>query len=233
MSKHEKQVRRERKKTDRARRLGARFRHPTSHIKHGPAALAAAAVIAAGTQAYASPVRFENPAGAGHFDWAVPDGSTARFLDLTLDASAQPGDTPLPGTASELWTRLGDGFTHNGNFPGGAEVEITGYSWLNGLNAGDLIPSGASWSGLGYGYYYGSGLPGGQQGYFGVRFDLGSGTQYGWVGVVREVGGGTLDAFAWGHETEVGVSIEAGAPEPGTLALLAFGAGAALRRRRA
>ena len=39
--------------------------------------IAAAVVLAAGTHAYGAAVRFENPDGAGHFNWVE------RTLDLT------------------------------------------------------------------------------------------------------------------------------------------------------
>ena len=73
-------------------------------------------------------------------------------------------------------------------------------------------------------------LPEGVEPYLGIRFDLGGGYQHSWLGVVHT--GPELDAFAWGYETEVGVPIPAGVPEPGTLAALAVGAAALLGRRR-
>ena len=92
------------------------------------------------------------------------------------------------------------------------------------------VPSGAAWGqqGFTYHYYYGSQLPEAEATYLGVRFDLGEGFHYGWVGVVRE--GTGLEAFAWGYETTPGVPIEG--PEPGTLAMLAFGAVLVGSRRR-
>jgi len=224
MSKHLKEVRRERRKVDRARRFMARFRHPTSHIPHGAAALAAAAVIAAGTSAYATPVRHDNPPGAGHFDWTVD----TTWLDITLPASSQPG---VEFDETSVW----QGGTSVGGDHGTAfklQVGGVGDFFLVGVDAGVLIPSGTPWDRVGLIYYsgYGSELPEGQATYLGVQFDPGMGLQYGWIGVERT--GLSVDAFAWGYETEVGVSIPAGAPEPGTLAMLALGALGVIRRRR-
>ncbi len=238
MSKHEKQVRRERKKTDRGRRRGSLLRHPTSHIPHAAAALAAAAVIAAGTQAYASPVRFDNPAGPGHFVWAVPLADNTNWLDITLDAAAQPGLTDGPTSLRHAFLNdlaWGHGMVERFN----ADIDVAvNYvyptSLLDGLASGDLIGAGGlAWNSYGYAtnvYYGQEAFPEGAPKYLGVRFDTGSGDQYAWIGVTRS--GNELDAFAWGYETTPGVPIEAGVPEPNTLALLAFGAVAAIRKRR-
>jgi hypothetical protein len=72
-------------------------------------------------------------------------------------------------------------------------------------------------------------FPPGEERYAGVSFDPGDGVHYGWIGVLN---GAPSEVFAWGYESDAGVPIPAGAPEPGSLALLAMGAGAALRRRR-
>ena len=58
----------------------------------------------------------------------------------------------------------------------------------------------------------------------------GAGWHYGWIGVIRNAG--NLQAFAWGYESDLNTPIAAGVPEPGTLAMLAFGAALALGRRR-
>ncbi len=227
MSKHEKQVRRERKKTDRARRRGSLFPNPQSAIRNGGAALAAAAVIAAGTQGYASPVRFDNPAHGdlGHFHW--PDVPSLR-LDMTLDAASQPGSsgpTSLLHLPTQYGAVAGQGL--------GSEVrtDATGYV-LVPFASGELIDSGGNWglaAAVDDPYYgYAALLPEGQPTDLGVSIQD-NGTHYGWIGIVRS--GYELDPFAWGYETEVGVPIPAGAPEPGTLALLAFGALALGRRR--
>lgn len=228
-----KQQRHERRKTERARRGRALSRHPTSHMRHGAAALAAAAAIAAGTQAYAAPVRFENPPGPGHFDWAAG----LVLLDLTLEAGLQGGGE---APSSLMHMPSANGYVA-GRGPGPAEIRADGaYRVLAPFSVGELIPDGGSWNVYGFSAYepYAAGLlPEGQPTYLGARFDLGAGTQYGWVGVVMTNLGGELpanielDAFAWGYETEAGVPIPAGAPEPGSLALLAFGAAALAARR--
>jgi len=218
MSKREKHVRRERKKTDRARRR--------VYSKWTGAALAAIVAFAVPTQAEASPIRFDNPPGAGHFEW-MPPLDTYNTLDLTLPAGDQPGLEGGPSTLRQDRTSAG------GQLTGAVDVHVGGLSdlFVIGLEFGESIPTGAPWSNSGYIYYegYDSELPEGETTYLGARLDLGSGYQYGWVEVVREWNG--LHAFAWGYETDPGVPIPAGAPEPGTLALLAFGALAAVGRR--
>ena len=116
-----------------------------------------------------------------------------------------------------------------GGVAGLTELEIVNGYQMVGLAGGTLIPSGLGWNYYSYAYA-GSPFPEGVPLYLGVRFN-GPAWQYGWIGVER-IDGNKLDAFAWGYETEPGVPIAAGAPEPGSLALLAFGAGALASRRR-
>ena len=233
MSKHDKQVRRDRKKSNRARRHRA-VRHPQSTLRHRTAALAGAVALAAGTSAYAAPVRFDNPAGPGHFNWA----SGAASLDLTLESALQTGGGLGPSNAYHAPSA-------NGYVSGrdqGLEVNHDSII-LTSFGSGQLIGGGGGWANYAFvdysAYGYPGQLPEGQAAYLGVRFDLGQGFQYGWIGVIAtNLGGGpptnniALDAFAWGYETEPGVPIAAGAPEPGSLALLAFGAAGACARRR-
>ena len=227
-----KDKRRELRKLDKARRFAARFRVPRSEFRVGAAALAAAGAIAAGTQAYGAPVRFDNPPGPGHFVWGQSPASIID-LDIALDAALQPGDIQVTPTR----------FRHNveANTNGyvvnlaGSNLQVGGFGnlFLVGVNSGQLIPSGASFANVGNSYYpgYGSELPNGSPTYLGVRFNPGDGIHFGWIGVMRSLN--VLDAFAWGYETTPGVPIAAGVPEPGTLALLAIGvAGVVTKRRR-
>lgn len=198
--------------------------------KHSQLSLfcAAAALLAFTATAGAEVIQFDNPAGAGHFDW-FGGGSVGFALDVTLDASSQPGTFSDPGAYRQ------------GNFADYSRVGSNGVdqlgradaSFLDGYEPGDDIPTVVSeWGDLGYTNFpgYSSPLLYDQPTYLGVRFDEGSGWQYGWIGVVFSSTDYTLDAFAWAYETEPGVPITV-TPEPGTLALLAVGAVGLLRRR--
>ena len=173
--------------------------------KRAAQALAAGAVIAGGTQAYAVPIRFDNPPGPAHFDWARSFGDDTNWMDFTVAADAQPGVTDGP-TSLKLHEDANN--SRVGRFDQPIDMQITGY-YLEPIGAGQLIPSGFSWLNQGFGYYYGPALLPEGDSYFGIRFDLGGGYQYGWIGVIRT--GSHLDAFAWGYETDPGVPIAAGA----------------------
>ncbi len=195
-------------------------------------------VLAAGLDAYAAPIRFDNPPGEGHFDWFGGTPTYPIGLDIVLDAVSQTGASLGP----TQFHQYNQPDLPKGGVSGGAgatgEVQVGGPygDMLLGVDFGDLIPSGLAWRDSGYSYYPGDGslLPEGVETYLGVRFPFeeGGDMHYGWIGVVRTVE--ALDAFAWGYETEPGVSIAAGAPEPGTLAVLVLGgmALAGCRRRR-
>ncbi len=230
-------------RTQRKARIAARKRG-----KRGAAAaaLAAGAAIAAGTQAYAAPVRFDNPGhgDAGHLHWRGPNFGLS-LIDITLDHT-QPGTAPEGPGVFQLRVNSGGGeYYQDTGFVATIVPSVSGiaygltyggYRSILGVSEGTSIPGSMSFAPhaytVTYPYYGYSLLPEGQPTFFGTNFDLGNGGyQYGWFGVVRS--GASLEAFAWGYETTPGVSIPAGAlPEPGTLALLAFGAAAALRRRR-
>ncbi len=245
---------REHKKREDVRRQRAR-RHPASHIKHGAAALAAAAVIAAGTQAYASPIRLDNPdhGEAGHFHWASQLGTFEALLDVTLPADGQPADFYAYGLSTiaqdppSYWGRTWT--ASPGVYYGGLKVLSTGEGGFEPqlfAPGGPIpVPGGATYYGRpvssssGYLHYANyPAIPEGVPSYLGVlwggTYVGGSGyagtSNYGWIGVTRT--GDLLETFAWGYETDAGVPIAAGTPEPGSLALLAFGAGALLRRKR-
>ena len=235
MSKHDRNAQRAQRKAERSRRC-SRNRKSTRPLRHSAVALTAAGALAAGTQAYAAPIRYDNPPGLAHFDWYDPPGLKA--LDIALPASLQPGD-PSSDSAIRQYVNASAVvlLSHSSS---NHELQ-TGYAFpesyfVVGVNASDPIPTpGTSWrsqSAYVSPYYgYPSLLTPGEQTYLGARFDLGGGWQYAWIGVY--VGADyVLDAFAWGYETEPGVPIAAGAPEPGSLALLAFGAVGVVARRR-
>lgn len=191
--------------------------------------LAALAIMVTATHAHATPIRFDNPVGGGHFNWQ------GEWLDLTLPAASQPGvqgdlDALLQSAAGdpdpEVW---GDPATTSVKVQAGGSGDF----FLVGVDEGVMIPSGAAWKNLAYMFYpgYGTQLPIDEPTYLGVQFDLGSGLQYGWIGVEMD-DQYALDPFAWGYETEVGVPIPAGIPEPGSLAALAVGVAALASRRR-
>jgi len=195
-------------------------------------ALAAGATIAVGTQAYGVPVRYENPPEGhpDHFEWQE------HFLDLTKDAASQANiatDAAFFHIAYDFfpWYSWLFGW-HSG------ATQIYGPAFLYvgpALQAGEPIPTpGVPWNlgGL-VTYYYYTNLPVGQETYLGFRFDLGKGIHYAWAKVLLNgPHAHELDALAWGYETEPGVPVAAGAPEPGSLAALAVGALMAGARRR-
>lgn len=173
-------------------------------------ALATAGAIACGTQAYAEPVRFENPGHGepGHFHWVVPIGDHTSYLDVIAPADAQPG-VPYGNTGLQhFFTGSSGTVTH---YAGNLELQTELVFMLVGVDSGQTIPSGSGWRHEGYTAYpgYPTYLPEGEPTYLGFRIDLGGVDHYGWIGVVRT--GLELEAFAWGYETEAGVPIAAGA----------------------
>lgn len=201
------------------------------------------AVFVAASAAQASVVAFENPPGPGHFDWNASDGHA--YLDLTLSAASQAGVSSapssfwvqqLPSTSGGTTTRIVGTVSTSRLERIGRDVSPTeGISFLSNLDVDTPIPTptGPDVSGFSTlaSLYYPDSEPGypnsefqeGEPGYLGVRFNLGSGLQYGWIGIIRT--GTEVDAFAWGYETEPGVEILAGAgiPEPASLSLLLIG----------
>ena len=201
-----------------------------------------AGVLAITVSTDAAPIRFDNPQGPNHFDWSVPDIGDEVILSILHgpeDQNAVIGDSG--GFRQRNRDGLGTDVRRAGPFGEGPEFTFApsgGSKLLVGLTPGDEIPSttadGFTSSALVWEFAPQAGdpntlLPEGEEIYLGVVFDLGAGDQFGWIGVVRT--GITLDAFAWGYETEPGVPIAAGVPEPGTLSLLVLGSAALLRRR--
>lgn len=183
--------------------------------KRAAKALAAAGAIAGGAQAYALPVRFDNPPHGepGHFDWVGPIGQYVE-LDFALSPEDQTGDRG-PTTVAQMVHETSSNLVTDGALQAG---DGDYRYFVVGVSAGELIPTdGTVWQDY-PAYIYSryiplSLLPTCCATYLGVRFDVGSGYQYAWIGVVRP--GLELEAFAWGYETEPGVPIEAGAPGEG------------------
>ena len=173
-------------------------------------ARAAAGAIAGGTYAYGEPVRFDNPGGPGHFQWG-PGGN--EFLDIRSDPTQQTASSTDPGVFRQ-GDYYGYGSVVQAATPDGVDATFdVALYFVNPIAQGVSIPTGAPMPDGAfilstYPGYEGTLLPEGVQTYLGMRFDVGSGYQYAWVGVVRS--GQELEAFAWGYETEPGVPICAG-----------------------
>ena len=194
--------------------------------------LAAILSTFAAMQANASVVTFQNPPGAGHFDWGDLAGNPNALLDIRAPASVQP---PLPGSSPAIFAHSNApppvSFV-NGTFQGEIEVDADSSFLAASLGFGQTIPSGLEFMGEGVVLFdgFGTNLPEGEEAYLAVSFESSGSLHYGWIGVIRT--GHDLDAFAWGYETEPGVPIAAGVPEPTTLALFALAAGSLFIRRR-
>jgi hypothetical protein len=205
--------------------------------------LAAAAALAAGTQAYGEVIIFINPEPGepGHFNWSLDNGE--NWLDVTQPSTHQ-GGLEVPTGVAQLLGSLGFGswnFTVGGAAVAAAYVNYMGYGEPTAsLLTGSAIDGQLDWVTVsthaavsqvpGYPPYWSSDFSEGVESYMGVRFSDVDGYHYGWIGVMRV--DLDLDAFAWGYETEPGVPIVAGIPAPGTLAALAFGAAVTRRGRK-
>ncbi len=216
----------------------------------GRDAVAAALAIAAGSVAYATPVRFEND---GSFVW------NENFLDVTRGVRAQTGLAAGAGSFEHLITTdsPSDPYYWYNTIRGGSPTDEVDYvltpriSWFYGIDRfdlGEVIPNGPDeWTRefqFGYyavtfyrtdwGGYDGPYVPG----FMAVRFELSDGAHYGWVELGVEDGrwpepNMLITALAWGYETEVDTPIPAGAvPGASPLAVLAIGAMAGASRGR-
>lgn len=210
-----------------------RRRRRSQWAVHALAAGLAIAALGAGTGAYADPIRFDNPAGPGHYEWgAIPNEGDEVILSILHAADDQYAELGDSGAFRQRhWPTCtnvrragpdGEGFQFLSNPQDNA-------SYLPPVDFETPIPT-AGMTGFGHGaiiYWLGDEgylfdglptiLPEGEETYLGVRFGEVDDTdvfQYGWIGVVRT--GMFLDAFAWGYETDPGVPIlQPGSPSRG------------------
>jgi hypothetical protein len=182
------------------------------------------------TQTQAEVMEYSNDAG---FVWYGGTGGAPIGLDVTKDAGSQTGAYGGIGQFHQA-TELPFNDTVSGG-AGGGQLQVGGLSdaYLVGVDAGIEIPGGIPWRTSGKIYHptNGTWLPD-EPTYLGIQFPMGDGTHYGWIYVdkfVAEGGEHCLDALTWAYETEPNKSIWT--PEPGSLALLAFGAVSLIRRR--
>jgi len=225
-------------------------------------ALAAGAAIAAGTHAYAVPIRFDNPPPGepNHFEWGTGYAYwNALYIHLPPQQQGNQnysdpyggfirGPRSVSRTAEWFYYGWHPAWVVAGWFWEGlpnADIQTDTGSYGNawGFSAGQTIPSPlAQWDHTPYGGSLGrvrdpntgfSLIPQGVPAYLGVRIsNLAGGAGWHYGWIGVIRNGGNLQAFAWGYETELGTPIAAGIPEPGTLAALAFGAILAARRQR-
>ncbi|MEO0514948.1 MAG: PEP-CTERM sorting domain-containing protein [Planctomycetota bacterium] len=170
-----------------------------------------------------------------------PDAAAPIYIDINGDVV---GDTPPAGAQQEfsINTFANSVRINPYNLAGQASevLSSTGY-YVSSFEAGDLIgPTSAAASGANFaartaGAYFYNFVDSGK--FVGLKWDIGGGDfLYGYAAI--DITGAnygevqvTLKSFA--YESEANVGIVAGAvPEPGSLALLAAGAGALAFRRR-
>lgn len=154
-------------------------------------------------------------------DFFVADGNSALVL------------RPPPPNLGGLLVNLPTGFIISsqldgdvywyGGFPSPGVADILGLPLdINVVSFGSASTLGSN------GYFVNA------SGYFGIEFQIGEDTHYGWVHITNETGlghGGYIDA--WAYESVAGQTIAAGAiPEPSTLLLCGIGFFGLLTRRR-
>jgi hypothetical protein len=168
--------------------------------------LAAAAAIAAGTQAYGEVIMFINPPEGepGHFDWLAlhaHSGSPNSWLDITRPSTDQ-GALVGPTSVGQITYTWGEDPFYDPTYcytAGGASVTAEPgaplFGYTSPLDGGDTIDGAAGtflnesahwtfqWHYM-YGYVISTAFPFGEAKYIGVRFSDVDGYHYGWVGVV-------------------------------------------------
>jgi len=203
--------------------------------------LMAGAAIAVGAKAsHGSVVYVPSPYAVDHLFPFNP--ASPGYLDIDFDGN---GSTDVHFTASSTWLGYGSSVNLYAQAQGLGGLNMIGAaSSIKSLNNGDLVDNAAFGA-------FGATANGnmahiqrcytnsttqtfgefkaGNQGYVGVRFDIGGLTHFGWIDVTGDPYGITING--WAYEDQAGTPIVAGSTEsvapvplPGTLSLLASGA---------
>lgn len=182
-------------------------------------------------------------AALGAFGVQQSTDAAIIYTDLDPDLDAQSGSTPeinidnagdfevaIITTGSNIQVRD----AYDGNI-----LTASGTYYVAGFNAGDLIgPASSEADDTGAHLAANGGVNrfDGDQKYIGVQFLINGSTHYGWVRFqIDSTSPYHGIVYDYAYESEADTAIVAGEiPEPGSLGLLAAGAGAmALRRRKA
>ncbi len=194
-------------------------------------ALAAAAVVAGGTQAYADAVRFENN---GEFEWSRC-GETIR-LNLLLPAGAQDGlDSPAGIDLHRTCQPCDHYKTIELSAPSGSFVGPSDWGCYSecfqtpaprpfrfepGGRIEEELRGSKAWKKDAVSFYCGdcdhcAHWKSDVEGYIGFQFRGQGGVHYGWIHArLTDWDEPHLAALAWGYETESRVGIRAGAGDP-------------------
>lgn len=179
--------------------------------------------------------------------FVAPLGANAEIIYTQVDPDLEvqltdPSSTPLINVDNSVDTYHELAFITTGSniqvrpTYTGTALTSSGTYYVRGFTAGDLIGPGANSSGgadvaatkNNYNFFSGDDK------YVGVSFEIAGALHYGWVGFEIDSTNplhGVIRDYA--YESTPNTALEAGAiPEPGSLALLAAGAGALAFRRR-
>ncbi len=190
------------------------------------AGLAGAVTLAAGTEAYAYTVMYENTGSI--FQW-----NEFIKLDITKPATEQLNTVGF----SYDWQGYGVGnqyfFGYMYRSTGNRIATEPGSSiYLQTINHGEIIDSNTDFSAIQAAYWEVQNVPNPPSQIIGLKT---SGGNYGWALIDFNPSTKKFDALSWGYETQAGVGIAAGppmVPEPGNLAMLAAGASTLIACKR-